>query len=141
MPAATVVIATRNRAVRLNACLASLRAQKACDDFEIVVVDNGSADETSAVLRRQPNEAPLLRVLRVSEPNRGKARNAGIGAALGEVIIFCDDDTVAPADFVGAHLRAHRRFDPCVVAGPIINIADAAKPVPPTAVHYSRAYF
>jgi len=141
MVAATVIIATRNRAALLKNCLDSLREQSARGQFEIIVVDNGSSDETSSVVASYGAMMPELRLLQVSEPNRAKARNAGIATARGKWIIFCDDDTILPAPFVAAHLRSHERHDPCVVTGPIINIADPSRMNPPEARHYSRAYF
>lgn len=138
---ATLVIATHNRAPQLAACLASLRPQIAAAQCEVIVVDNGSTDDTAAVVAQAASGDVSLRLLSVPEPNRAKARNAGIAAARGAVVIFCDDDTLVPSGFIAAHLSAHAEHDPCVVAGPIINIADAAHMVPPSPAHYSRAFF
>jgi GT2 family glycosyltransferase len=135
---ATVVIATRDRANFLRACLDALAAQSASGRFDVVVVDNGSSDATPAVIAAA---APLTRGVFVAEPNRGKARNAGIAAAQGRIIIFCDDDTVAPPGFVAAHLSAHAGATDRVVSGPIVNVADPALRAPVSAAHYSRAFF
>ncbi|MBV8171190.1 MAG: glycosyltransferase [Candidatus Eremiobacteraeota bacterium] len=135
---ASVVIATRDRAAFLRDSLTSLRAQSAVEQFEIVVVDNGSSDETADVVAQF---APLARRIYVAEPNRGKARNAGIAAAQAPLIVFCDDDTLAPREFVAAHLAAHAGAADRVVTGPIVNVPDAAHLSAVTAAHYSRAYF
>jgi GT2 family glycosyltransferase len=137
MPDASVVIATRNRATRLAECLAALSRQTA-PSFEIVVVDNGSDDDTAAVIAAAGEH---VRGISVADPNRAMARNAGIAAALGRIVIFCDDDTVAPPAFVAEHLRAHEHARPAVVSGPIINVPDGATPIRPSARHYSRAFF
>jgi GT2 family glycosyltransferase len=137
MPDASVVIATHNRASRLSECLAALGRQTAAG-FEIVVVDNASHDDTQSVIAKAGER---VRGLLVSDPNRAKARNAGIDAARGNIVIFCDDDTVAPPEFVAEHLRAHVAETRAVVSGPIINVSDADTRTSPSARHYSRAFF
>jgi len=133
-----VIVATRDRAPFLRDCLNSLRAQSAAGKFDVIVVDNGSRDETPAVIEQA---APLARRVYVEDANRGKARNAGIAVAQAPIAIFCDDDTVAPREFVAAHLAAHGDALDRVVTGPIINVSDASHLAPVTAAHYSRAYF
>jgi len=133
-----VVIATRDRAELLRDCLARLARQTAAGRFDVVVVDNGSSDSTAAVIE---GAAPLARRVFSAEPNRGKARNAGIAAAAGRIVIFCDDDTLAPETFVAAHLEAHGGASDRVVSGPIVNVSDSAHLHPVTAAHYSRAFF
>jgi glycosyltransferase involved in cell wall biosynthesis len=138
VPDATVVIATRDRAEFLRASLACLGKQTAAGRFDVVVADNGSTDDTAAVIQAA---APLARGVHVAEPNRGKARNAGIAAAGGRIVVFCDDDTLPPERFVEAHLEAHDGSGDRVVSGPIVNVVDAAHLVPVTAANYSRAFF
>ena len=138
MALASVVIATHNRASLLGECLAALGRQTEAAGFEVVVVDNGSIDNTPAVIAAAGER---IRGLTVADPNRAKARNAGIMAARGSIIIFCDDDTVAPPAFVAEHLRAHKNVGPAVVSGPIINVTDPATKLAPSARHYSRAFF
>ncbi len=138
MSEATVVIATRDRAAFLRACLARLALQTAAGRFDVVVVDNGSSDDTAAVIA---SAAPLVRGVFVAEPNRGKARNAGIAASGGRIIVFCDDDTLPPEGFVAAHLAAHGGATDRVVSGPIVNVPGAGALAPVTAGHYSNAFF
>jgi len=138
MPEATVVIATRDRAGFLRDCLARLAQQTAAGRFDVVVVDNGSSDDTAAVVEAA---APLARRVYAAEPNRGKARNVGIAEATGRIVIFCDDDTLAPSAFVAAHLDAHGSASDRVVSGPIVNVPDAEHLQPATAAQYSRAFF
>ncbi len=139
MPEASIIIATRDRATQLRNCLAALRRQSAREAFEIVVVDNGSQDATSGLLVEAASEG--VRSVFVREASRAKARNAGIAVARGRLIVFCDDDTIAPEEFVAAHLRAHHETADAVVSGPIVNVADADQLVAPAARHFSRAFF
>lgn len=133
----SVVIATKDRAALLDAALASLRAQEGAPEYELVVVDNGSSDATPDVAREHGAQYVF-----VPEPNRGKARNAGIARAAGDAIVFVDDDVVAPPHFLAAHAKAHRdEIFPLAVSGPILNVPDASHRPEPTAANFSRAFF
>ncbi len=133
----SVVIATKDRAPLLDGALASLRAQEGAPEYELVVVDNGSSDATPAVARAHGAVYAF-----VAEPNRGKARNAGIARATGDAILFVDDDVVTPPHFLAAHAKAHRdEIFPLAVSGPILNVPDAAHRPEPTAANFSRAFF
>ena len=133
----SVVIATRNRANLLDGALESLRAQLGAPDVEAVVVDNGSSDDTRAVAERHGATYVFE-----AQPNRAAARNAGIAAATGEIVLFIDDDVVLPPYFVAAHARAHAaEIFPIVVTGPIVNVPSAGLRPVPTFVNASNAYF
>jgi len=136
----SVVIASRNRAALLRACLDRLAAQSAKGQFDVVVVDNGSTDDTAAAVTAAAAAGVPVRRLYVDEPNRGKARNAGIAAATGDAVIFCDDDTLPPAGWVEAHLAAQASSPRAVVSGPIVNVAGASDLPKPGARHVSRAF-
>lgn len=133
----SIVIATRDRAALLDAALASMRAQLDAPPYEIVVCDNGSVDATRSVAERH-----RAVYVYVPEPNRGKARNAGIARATGDVVLFVDDDVVVPARFLAAHARAHdAETFPLAVSGPIVNVPSAELRPEPGAVNASRAFF
>ena len=90
----SVIIPTYNHAAFLPEALESVFAQT-CSPLEVIVVDDGSADETAEVLRVYKRRIQVL-----SQPNRGvaAARNAGAGVASGELLAFLDaDDTWLPA--------------------------------------------
>jgi glucosyl-dolichyl phosphate glucuronosyltransferase len=115
---ATVVVATRNRATLLPVALRSLGAQICDARFEVVVVDNGSDDRTAEVLGEWTRRDPRFRA--VTEPQRGvsRAKNAGIGAARGRVILFTDDDVVLDERWIATYVDYFaRRPDNRVVAG------------------------
>jgi glycosyltransferase involved in cell wall biosynthesis len=104
-PFFSVVICTFNRAHLLPRALDSLLAQDE-SSWEAIIVDDGSTDDTAAVVRDYVLAAPQMRVL--FHRNRGLplARNTGIAAAVGEYVTFLDsDDWFAPD-----HLSSRRRM-------------------------------
>jgi GT2 family glycosyltransferase len=108
-PEVSVVCSTYQRASRLPPLLAALEQQTlGTDRFEVVIVDNGTTDDTAAVLERLASSTTLdLRVVRV-DVNRGPARgrNAGWRAAQAPIIAFTDDDCVPAPGWLEAGLAA-----------------------------------
>lgn len=91
--------------------LDSLAAQTVAPNrFEIVVVDDGSRDDTASRATAFAASHPELTTKIVSQPNGGvnSARNAGIRAATGAAIAFLDDDERAPSDYLERVLEALR---------------------------------
>jgi glycosyltransferase involved in cell wall biosynthesis len=101
-PRLSVVIPTWNRAALLPAAIASVRAQ-AHPALELIVVDDGSTDDTAAVLRVR-NDVDV--VLRRSNGGPAAARNAGIRQARGEWIGFLDSDDLWTPDALRLHAQA-----------------------------------
>lgn len=114
----SVVICTRNRATSLHRCLASIRDAVIPPGlvWELVVVDNGSTDETAAVLAAF---APVLPLRILSEPEAGvsKARNRGLFAAEADYIVWTDDDVEVEAGWLTAYLDAFPRFPDAALFG------------------------
>jgi glycosyltransferase involved in cell wall biosynthesis len=136
----SIVIATKDRASQLERALRSFESQIGPPPFEIIVVDNGSTDETSAVTQAAIDRGIPARYVYEAEPNRGKARNAGVRVASGYLVAFCDDDVQAPPGWIAAHDAAHQQGD-LVVSGPIINVASYEERPRPTFTNLSRAFF
>lgn len=136
----SVVIATKDRASYVERALESFETQIGAPPFEVIVVDNGSSDDTKGVVERRAARGsfPLTYVYE-GEPNRGKARNRGIERATGYLVLFCDDDIAAPPGFLAAHDAAHTNSN-FVVNGPIINVASYDDRPKATFANYSRAF-
>jgi GT2 family glycosyltransferase len=98
----SVVICTYNRAQLLKQTLDSLALQTVGpEQFEIVVVDDGSVDETPEVCHQMRQDLPHIKYLS-NEVNLGIgcSRNRGIRSVEGEFILFTDDDCIANKDWV-----------------------------------------
>ena len=119
-PEISVVVATRNRAKRLEGFLSSLAEQTlAAERFEAVVVDDGSTDDTAAVLARFAQGAgPPIVVLRGAGEGPAIARNAGWRAARAPLVAFTDDDCEAPPDWLERALAAAAEHPGAIVQGP-----------------------
>ncbi|MBA3496246.1 MAG: glycosyltransferase [Gemmatimonadales bacterium] len=99
-------------------------------DFEVIVSIDGSQDGTQEVVGSFP--APFL-LRSLWQPNRGRAAacNAGLRAAVGELVVFLDDDMEPAPGFLEGHKRAHSAAPPprgVVGAAPII-VGDSAPPL------------
>jgi glycosyltransferase involved in cell wall biosynthesis len=107
----SVVIPTYQRPELLRRCLESLREQDLdAQRFEVVVVDDGSGDATSDVLAT----AASSNVVALTQPrNAGPAaaRNRGVQAAGGELVLFLDDDVAATSDLLATHLAIHQQHN------------------------------
>lgn len=136
----SIVIATKDRAAYLDQALQSFGKQIGAPAFEVVVVDNGSTDATAHVVERaRSHEAFEISYVYEERPNRGAARNRGIAAAQGHLVLFCDDDVSAPPGFLAAHDAAHRLSN-FVVSGPILNVPSYHERPKPALANYSRAF-
>jgi glycosyltransferase involved in cell wall biosynthesis len=108
-PELSVVIPTYNRAAALGRTLAALGQQTDAPPFEVVVVDDGSEDETPEVLASAAAAAPYrLLALRQANQKPAAARNRGTRAAAGRVVLYLGDDTIPAPGLVAAHALHHR---------------------------------
>lgn len=107
-PLISVVLPTHNRADRLLGAIGSVLAQTV-EDLELLVVDNGSTDDTQTVLEKASATDNRVRGIRVDGPlGPAAARNVGIREASGEFIGFIDDDDRWRANKTAVQLDALR---------------------------------
>lgn len=142
---ATIQLCTYNRAALLERVLDACFEQSAPrDEYEVVVVDDGSTDATAGVLERASVRATCALTV-ISQPNSGlaKGRNAGIARSSGERIIFIDDDVLPTPQFVSEHLRSHAAHQLAIVRGGAINTESFDDLPPPiwTLRDYSGNFF
>jgi glycosyltransferase involved in cell wall biosynthesis len=94
----SILIPVYNAAAYLPACVESLFRQDLPEaDFEVCLIDDGSTDESPAVMRRLAAEHPSVRLFTQANQGVSAARNRGIREAEGEYLLFVDaDDAVMP---------------------------------------------
>jgi len=106
----SVVIPTFNRAALLRRVLDSLTRQSIPRDrFEVIVVDDGSTDDTSDVCREMAPHLSLI-YLPLDHGGISAAKNAGLRAAAAPIVLFFDDDDVADVTLLDEHLRTHGEY-------------------------------
>jgi glucosyl-dolichyl phosphate glucuronosyltransferase len=121
----TVVVATRNRATLLPACLDALASQRTDARFEVVVVDNGSQDATGDLVRERARADARFRVVQEPVAGLSRAKNAGLASARGEFVLFTDDDVVPCDGWIAAFAGFLRRSGgtPLLAGGPVLPVA------------------
>ena len=107
--ALSVVIPTYNRRAILRKTLFALMSQTlAPEKFEVIVVDDGSADDTVSMVG-QFNPSFGLRIIAAGHAGANAARNLGIQAAQGSVVLITGDDMIPEPSFLEAHATFHER--------------------------------
>lgn len=129
-PAASVVVPVHNKAPHLKACFDCLECQTISkSDLEVLLIDDGSTDESRALCETFAAERPWARV--IAQPNAGvsEARNAGIRAARGRYLFFLDpDDSLSPETLE----NVSKFFESCpeeveLATYPIVSIRDGKR--------------
>jgi glycosyltransferase involved in cell wall biosynthesis len=125
----SVVLCTYNRAANLPACIGALAAQEGeeCIDWEVLVVDNNSSDDTAATVEHLQAEHPI-RLRYAFEPKQGlsNARNCGIRESAGTHVIFIDDDILATPRWLRSYAQTFAEHD-CDAAGGRILVESPAR--------------
>ena len=116
----SLIIATYNRAEQLMITLRSVAAQsKISAQWECIVVDNNSTDNTKERVEEFIAEHPRLNIIYHFESKQGlsHARNAGIARAKGDIIAFIDDDERIVPDFISAYIKLFDNYPAAMAAG------------------------
>jgi glycosyltransferase involved in cell wall biosynthesis len=112
--------------------------------YEVVLVNDGSPDETPEVIERLRRFARCAFTV-VHQANAGlaKARNAGLARSRGERIAFIDDDVLPTPVFAAEHLRSDAAAGDVIVRGAVINTPSFDRLPPPvwSLANYSANYF
>lgn len=139
----SVQICTHNRRRLLREVLRSLADQTLPRGrYEVVLVDDGCTDGTAEMV--QGLELPYRMVyLRQEHSGLAAARNAGIRAATGRVMLYIDDDVLADRRLLEEHLIVHDRHDRVVVNGWVNHVAEPVRPPRPrfTMADISTSFF
>jgi len=104
----TVIVPTYNRSDLLARSLRGLLKQTLpAGEYEIVVVDDGSTDDTPAVVAAVGGTEERLRYFRQDNKGPAAARNLGVLSARGPIVLFTGDDCLPDARLLEEHLKAH----------------------------------
>ena len=110
-PLISVVIPTFNRAESLKSTLESLVEQSlAHEKYEVVIVDDGSTDSTPEVCRSFALRMRLVACRHTENSGISAAKNTGILASRGRILLFADDDDIADHHLLEEHLKAHKQY-------------------------------
>lgn len=116
-PTVTVVIPAYNAAPWISEQLDALIAQVDAPPFTVIVADNGSTDTTADVAAGYRDRLDLTVVDASGVPSASHARNIGVGAATGDLILFCDADDLVDTHWVASLVAAHRASGADLIAG------------------------
>jgi glycosyltransferase involved in cell wall biosynthesis len=126
----SVCLYTHNRASLLAQALDSISSQTLQpDQFEIIVVDNRSTDDTRQVVNGFNQRFSNLRYCFEEQLGSANARNRGWREATGEFVGYIDDDGKAPPEWLSVAAKVVQDQDPDLFGGPIYPFFDAPKPV------------
>ena len=127
---ASVIVCTYNRAESLRDTLRALKAQQplAGREWEVIVVDNNSNDHTRQVIKEFQLEWPLLRYEFEGEQGLSHARNHGISAARGDILLFTDDDVIPESDWLETTLSGLEKYKADACGGYIAPIWESPPP-------------
>jgi O-antigen biosynthesis protein len=118
-PRVSVIVCSYNGGRTLEQCLRSLEELE-YPNYEVIVVNDGSTDDTRSILSRFPN----VRVIHQENLGLSAARNAGLHAATGEILAYTDSDCFAEPDWL-THLVHHfQHTDAAAVGGPNLSPDD-----------------
>jgi peptidoglycan/xylan/chitin deacetylase (PgdA/CDA1 family)/GT2 family glycosyltransferase len=131
----SALIATYNRRDALEQCLRTLLDQDlGADQYEIVVVVDGSSDRTTEMLHSLKSPGNLVVI---EQSNRGKsaALNVAVGASSGEIILIIDDDFLCDRALLSTHLASHEPESRRLVFGRIRSALQPAPSLAERAIH------
>lgn len=124
-PAVSFVVIAFNEADKIANTLTSILAQQTPAMIEVIVVDDGSADGTDAIVERMAVADRRIRLLRQGRnTGRGAARQAGVAAAQGQHVAFVDADVILGDSWLQTCQAALEHFD--AVAGTAVPDGDVA---------------
>jgi GT2 family glycosyltransferase len=124
----SVIMPTFNGGRWIRDQLAALANQTFRGDWELVVADNGSTDETRALLEQWKHRFPSFRLIDASEVRgQSHARNRAAREAVGDVLLFTDQDDIVDPSWIA--LLAGGLSGSSIVTGPVVHFVDG--PAPP----------
>ncbi|MEU1972519.1 glycosyltransferase family 2 protein [Microbacterium sp. NPDC019599] len=122
MTSLSVVIPTHNVGPWIGETLTSVLDQD-LPSMEVIVVDDASTDDTTAVVERFAEADARVRLFRASERGGGSARNRGVAEASGRYLVFCDGDDLIPPGAYAAFVRSLDESGSDIVFGDFLKFS------------------
>lgn len=119
----SIVVVSYNNADLTRQCIESIVARTMYPNYEVIIVDNASQDDTRDMLRSMQRQFPGLKLkLIINDQNRGfaAANNQGIAQAEGKYVVLLNNDTVVTNDWLESMLR-HLQNSDIGLVGPVTN--------------------
>ncbi len=137
MPQIAAIICTHNRDNYLGAAIDSLLAQE-YDDFEVLVVDNGSTDRTKAVVESRLSN-PQLKYIYEPVLGLSVARNTGAKETTSPILAYLDDDAEASSQWLRVLLDAYNNTEKVAIAGGKVTLIWPDGITPPSWISLNMA--
>ena len=116
----SIIIPSYNSSLTIIPTLRSLEKQS-LNNFEVVVVNNGSSDDTNKKIQSFISVSDLvLKLIEMPKLTRGKARNVGVENSVGDLLIFYDSDVRINPDSVKYHAEFHGKNNCGILDGPVL---------------------
>ncbi|MHA1341270.1 MAG: glycosyltransferase family 2 protein [Promethearchaeota archaeon] len=118
----SIVISTINRSSLLRKCVEALICQDNVNIslYEIIIVDNGSKDDTKQIVESLRKKYPNIRYIYSAKLGLSHARNIGAQSSNSEIICFLDDDVIPEKNYVNEMITSFENSEICCVGGKII---------------------
>jgi glycosyltransferase involved in cell wall biosynthesis len=117
----SVILPTYNKFHEIILTLHSLECQTfKKDEFEVIIVDDGSNDNTPTIIKDYFFSFPLKYIRANQNIGRPKVRNLGVKNASGTIITFLDSEILVNPDFISNHYAAHMKKEKIVVSGSMV---------------------
>ena len=129
MPAISVIVPVYKVERYLGACVSSVLAQT-FEDFEVILVDDGSPDGCPALCDAWAQKDPRVRVIHRENGGLSAARNTGIEAAKGRFLTFLDSDDRLEPDTLRRAYDAQRQHDADLVIFNLVYVDEQNTPLP-----------
>ena len=109
---ASVIIPTFNQSRRLRRCINGVLNQSISrKNYEVIVVNDGSVDDTDIVLNKFKSEHGIIYVKNKVNSGLSTTRNKGINIAKSDILIFIDSDIIVDFYFIEKNLKYHEKFN------------------------------
>lgn len=112
----SIIVPVKNQSMTIRKCIDSLLKLN-YPKYEIIIVDNGSKDNSSVIVRRYKNKK--IKLLFEQKPGAYNARNKGIRVARGSIIAFTDGDCVVHKDWLKFLVQPFKNIEICGVGGKV----------------------